>query len=92
LRIDGGKTRDFNLMVRKGPKPSRMLRVEGRFSETLHAGKRPSPCMHMPRRLQCCLMKRVLQLAPASLAWRTVTGSAAVRVAAQQALWMEIPA
>jgi hypothetical protein len=36
--------------------------------------------------------EEVLQLEPGSLAWRTVTGSAAVRIAAEQALWMEIPA
>lgn len=33
-----GKTRDFNLMVRRGTKPSRMARVDGRFSETLSGG------------------------------------------------------
>jgi environmental stress-induced protein Ves len=86
-----GKTRDFNLMVRRGPKPSRMLRVKGRFAETLHAGTTIAVYAH-DSAVTVLLDEEVLQLAPASLAWRRVTDSAAVRVAAQQALWMEIPA
>jgi environmental stress-induced protein Ves len=86
-----GKTRDFNLMVRRGAQPSRMLRVEGRFAETLHAGTTIAVYAHASA-ATVLLDEEVLQLSPASLAWRTVTGSAAVRVAAQQALWIEIPA
>jgi environmental stress-induced protein Ves len=86
-----GKTRDFNLMVRRGPKPSRMLRVEGRFSETL--GARTTIAVYAHSSAATVLFdEEALQLAPASLAWRHVTGSAAVRIAAEQALWMEIPA
>lgn len=84
-----GKTRDFNLMVRKGPKPSRMLRVDGRFSETLHAGSTVAVYAHSSA-ATVLFDEEALQLAPASLAWRVVTASAAVRVAGQ-ALWMEIP-
>ena len=86
-----GKTRDFNLMVRRGAQPSRMLRVEGRFAETLHAGTTIAVYAHGSA-ATVLLDEEVLQLAPASLAWRRVTASAAVRIAAQQALWMEIPA
>lgn len=86
-----GKTRDFNLMVRRGSEPSRMVRVEGRFSETLHAIKTIAVYAHEST-ATVLFDEEVLQLEPASLAWRTVTGSAAVRVAAQGALWMEIPA
>lgn len=86
-----GKTRDFNLMVRRGPKPSRMVRVAGRFSETLHARTTIAVYAHTSA-ATVLFDEETLQLAPGSLAWRTVTGSAAVRVAAQQALWMEIPA
>jgi environmental stress-induced protein Ves len=86
-----GKTRDFNLMVRRGSKLSRMLRVDGRFSETLHAGTTIAVYAHASA-ATVLLDEETLQLAPATLAWRTVAGSAAVRVAAQQALWMEIPA
>ena len=86
-----GKTRDFNLMVRRGPKPSRMLRVDGRFAETLNAGTTIAVYAHASP-ATVLLDEEVLQLAPASLAWRRVAGSAAVRVAATQALWMEIPA
>jgi hypothetical protein len=86
-----GKTRDFNLMVRRGPKPSRMVRVEGRFSETLQA--RTTIAVYANQSAATVLFgDEALQLAPASLAWRTVAGSAALRIAAQQALWMEIPA
>jgi uncharacterized protein len=86
-----GKTRDFNLMVRRGAESSRMVRVEGRFAETLHAMKTIAVYAHRSG-ATVLFDEEVLQLEPASLAWRTVTGSAAVRVAAQGALWMEIPA
>lgn len=85
-----GKTRDFNLMVRRGPKPSRMQRVEGRFAETLHAGITIAVYAHQSA-VTVLFDEETLQLLPASLAWRTVAASAAVRVAGQ-ALWMEIPA
>jgi len=78
-------------MVRRGAKPSRMRRVEGRFAESLQGGTTIAVYAHTsPATL--LFDEETLQLAPASLAWRTVRGSAAVRVAAQQALWMEIPA
>ena len=86
-----GKTRDFNLMVRRGSEPSRMVRVKERFSETLHAIKTIAVYAYGSR-ATVLFDEEVLQLEPASLAWRTVTGSAAVRIAAQNALWMEIPA
>ncbi len=86
-----GKTRDFNLMVRRGSEPSRMVRVKERFSETLHAIKTIAIYAYGSR-ATVLFDEEVLQLEAASLAWRTVTGSAAVRVAAEQALWMEIPA
>lgn len=86
-----GKTRDFNLMVRRGSEPSRMVRVESRFSETLNAIKTIA-VYSCGSRATVLFDEEVLQLEPASLAWRTVTGSAAVRIAAQGALWMEIPA
>jgi environmental stress-induced protein Ves len=86
-----GKTRDFNLMVRRGGKPSRMVRVEGRFSETLDAMKTIAIYAYGSS-ATVLFDEEVLQLEPASLAWRMVAGSAAVRIAAQGALWMEIPA
>lgn len=86
-----GKTRDFNLMVRRGKEPSRMIRVQGRFSENLNAMKTIAVYVYGAS-ATVLFDEEVLQLEPASLAWRTVTGSAAVRIAAEQALWMEIPA
>ncbi|WP_431098155.1 HutD/Ves family protein [Polaromonas aquatica] len=86
-----GKTRDFNLMVRRGSGASRMVRVEGRFSETLDAMKTIAIYAYKSR-ATVLFDEEVLRLEPATLAWRTVTGSAAVRVAAQGALWMEISA
>jgi uncharacterized protein len=86
-----GKTRDFNLMVRRSRQPSRMVRVRGRFSETLNAIK--TIAIYAYGSSSTVLFdEEILRLEPASLAWRTVTGSAEVRVAAEQALWMEIPA
>ena len=86
-----GKTRDFNLMVRRGPKPSRMARIDGHFSETLADGTTIAVYAHASE-ATVLFDEEALQLAPASLAWRTVKGRAVVRLAAQQALWMEIPA
>ena len=86
-----GKTRDFNLMVRRGGEPSRMVRVEGRFSETLDAMKTIAVYAYGST-ATVLFDEEVLQLEPASMAWRMVAGSAAVRVAAQGVLWMEIPA
>lgn len=86
-----GKTRDFNLMVRRGSEHSRMVRINGRLSETLDATKTIAVYAYGSR-ATVLFDEEVLQLEPASLAWRTVTGSAAVRIAAQGALWMEIPA
>jgi len=85
-----GKTCDFNLMVRRGSKPSRMLRIEGRFAETLHGGTTIAVYAHESA-ATVLFDEETLQLAPGSLAWRRVSGSAAVRVAARLALWMEIP-
>ena len=86
-----GKTRDFNLMVRRGSEPSRMVRVEGRFSDTMNAMKTIAVYAYESS-ATVLFDEESLQLLPASLAWRTVTGNAAVRIAAQGALWMEIPA
>ena len=66
-----------------------MRRVEGRFAETLHAGITIAVYAHQSA-VTVLFDEETLQLLPASLAWRTVTASAAVRVAGQ-ALWMEIP-
>lgn len=86
-----GKTRDFNLMVRRRSQPSRMVRVQGRFSENLDAMKTIAVYAYGSR-AAVLFDEEVLQMEPASLAWRTVTGSAVVRIAAESALWMEIPA
>ncbi|MEO6017483.1 MAG: HutD family protein [Polaromonas sp.] len=86
-----GPTQDFNLMVRKGPVPSRMHRVNESFSATVDAPETIAIYAHVSG-ATVLFESEILQLPAGNLAWRTVTGRAAVRITAPWALWMEIPA
>lgn len=86
-----GRTQDFNLMVRKGRAPSRMVRVSESLVVTVNATK--TIAVYVINTGATLLFdNESTHLPAASLAWRTVTGNATLRVTAQQALWMEIPA
>jgi hypothetical protein len=86
-----GKTQDFNLMVRKSRAASRMVRVLESFSVTVCAPKTIA-IYAMNTGATVLFNDESLLLPPASLAWRTVTETAELRVTAAQALWMEIDA
>ena len=90
-RLIDGRTQDFNLMVRKGRAPSRMHSVRGSLSATVDAPETIAVYAHETG-ATVLFDDEILPLPPASLAWRTVTGRATVRITARHALWMEIPA
>jgi environmental stress-induced protein Ves len=86
-----GPTQDFNLMVRRGPLPSRMLRLRDGYVATIDAPKIIA-IYAMDTRASVQFHDEVaLQLPAATLAWRVLSRPARVQVTAQQALWMEIP-
>lgn len=98
-----GQTQDLNLMVRKNATPSRMMRIAGDFSIAISAPQTlaiynpasPSDYTNLANRSGEATVRfddEVLQLPPASLAWRHIDEKCLVHVSATQILWMEIPA
>lgn len=90
-RLLDGQTLDFNLMVRQGCGPSRMVRVSGSLLVAVDAPKTIA-VYAMNTGASVLFDDEKLVLPAHSLAWRTVTVNATLRVNAAQALWMEIPA
>ena len=90
-RLLDGKTIDFNLMLRQGLGPSRMVRVSGSLSATVITPKIIA-VYAMNTGASVLFDDESLDVPAHSLAWRTVTVNATLRVNAAQALWMEIPA
>jgi uncharacterized protein len=90
-RLLDGQTLDFNLMLRQGSGPSRMVRVSGSLVVTLDAPKTIA-VYAMNTGASVLFDGESLDLPAHSLAWRTVTSNATLRVNAAQALWMEISA
>jgi uncharacterized protein len=90
-RLLEGKTLDFNLMLRQGSGPSRMVRVSGSLAVALNAPKTIA-VYAMATGASVLFDDEKLALPAHSLAWRTVAVNAKLRVNAAQALWMEIPA
>lgn len=87
-RLLDGPTQDFNLMVRSGCLPARMVRVQGRAQELAHASKMIA-VYAISTRASIEFNNQVLEVAPATLVWRHVTKAATVRIACADALWME---
>jgi uncharacterized protein len=87
----GGKTLDFNLMLRQGHGAARMVRVGGGLSATVNTPKIIA-VYAMSTGASVLFDDEKLNLPAHSLAWRTVTVNATLQVNAAQALWMEIPA
>ena len=85
-----GKTQDFNLMLRQGGGPSRMRRVSDSLLVIVDAPKTIA-VYAMNTGASVLFDDEKLDLPAHSLAWRTVTNKATLRVIAAQALWMEIP-
>jgi uncharacterized protein len=90
-RLLDGQTLDFNLMLRQGSGASRMLRVSGSLLVTLDAPKTIA-VYAMDTGASVLFDGEKLALSAHSLAWRTVTSHATLRVNAAQALCMEISA
>jgi environmental stress-induced protein Ves len=90
-QLISGPTQDFNLMVRDGGLPARMLRVHGNFHTAVNAMKTVA-IYTIDSRASVRFNAEDLYLPPATLVWRRVSKSATVEVRAPHALWMEVSA
>lgn len=88
--LKNGPSQDFNLMVRKGAQPSRMVRVLERYSNTVNAPKTIA-VYAMGTGANVEFNDEKVHLPPGTLVWRSVTKKSIVRIVAAHALWMEIP-
>jgi uncharacterized protein len=86
-----GRTQDFNLMVRRGSTPARMLRINVPTSFVLGAPKIIA-VYAMNTGASVLFDSKLVQLSPQSLAWASAPAGARVEIVAEQALWMEISA
>jgi uncharacterized protein len=85
-----GRTQDFNLMVRRGSAPARMLRINAFTNFVLDAPKIIA-AYAMNTGATVLFDSKLMRLPPQSLAWASLPAGASVEVVAEQALWMEIP-
>jgi environmental stress-induced protein Ves len=85
-----GRTQDFNLIVRRGSTPARMLRINVPTSFVLGAPKIIAVyAMNMGASVQ--FDSKLMQIPPQSLVWASLPSGARVEVVSENALWMEIP-
>lgn len=87
--LQGGPTRDFNLMVRDACLPARMARVRGTVHELAHASKIVA-VYAVDTGASIQFNTEELYVPPATLVWRTVTKAATVQIVCANALWMEL--
>ena len=86
-----GRTEDFNLMVRRGSTPARMLRIHSPNNCVLDAPKTIAVyAMNTVATVQ--FGSKSVRLLPQSLAWASLPAGTRVEVVSENALWMEIPA
>lgn len=85
-----GPSQDFNLMVRKGAQPSRMVRVRDHYNSTIDAPKFIA-VYAAETGVSVEFNQELVYVPPATLLWRSVSKKAVVRISGAQALWMEIP-
>jgi environmental stress-induced protein Ves len=85
-----GRTQDFNLMVRRGSTPARMLRINAPTNFVLGAPKIIA-VYAMNTETNVLFDSKLMQIPPQSLAWACVPAGAGVEVVSENALWMEIP-
>ena len=90
-RLLEGETQDYNLMLRQGRGRARMVRVSSSLPIAVDAPKTIA-VYAMNTGASVLFDDEKLDLPAHSLAWRTVTVNATLRLSAAQALWMEIPA
>jgi environmental stress-induced protein Ves len=85
-----GRTQDFNLMVRRGSAPARMLRINAPTNFVLNAPKTIAAyAMNTGASVQ--FDSKNLHIPPQCLAFATVHAGAQVKLVGENALWMEIP-
>jgi environmental stress-induced protein Ves len=85
-----GPTQDFNLMVRRGSTPARMLRINVSTSFVLGAPKIIA-VYAMNTGVSVQFDSKLMQIPPQSLVWASLPSGARVEVVSENALWMEIP-
>ena len=85
-----GQTQDFNLMVRRGSTPARMLRINVPTHMTPDAPKIIA-AYAINTGASVLFDTQTMHIPPQSLGWTTVPAGARVQIVAEQALWMEIP-
>jgi uncharacterized protein len=85
-----GRTQDFNLMVRRGSTPARMLRINTPTKFVVDAPKIIAVyAMNIGASVQ--FDSKLMQIPPQSLVWASLPSGARVEVVSENALWMEIP-
>ncbi len=87
-RLMDGPTQDFNLMLRDGCLPGRMVRIRGSAQELAHASKMIA-IYAVSTGATIDFNGQGLSVPPATLVWRQVTKAATVRIQCEHALWME---
>lgn len=85
-----GPSQNFNLMVRKSPQASRMVRMMEHYSHTVDAPKTVA-VYAMQTGVNVEFNQEKVYVPPATLLWRSVSKKAVVRISGAAALWMEIP-
>jgi len=89
-RLINGHTRDFNLMVRRGSAPSRMVRVAESFVSETFAPKIIA-IFAMDTWVNVLFDDESVRVPPHTLVWTTAEPGQSIRVQCSQALFIEIP-
>lgn len=86
--LTDGPTLDFNLMVREGCLPARMVRVRGEHHDLAHASKTIA-IYAVDSGASVRFNDEDLYIPPATLVWRSLTKAATVHIRSPHAMWME---
>lgn len=89
-RLIDGPTQDFNLMVRRGSTPSRMVRVTESFA-SLIAAPTTIAIFAMDAGASVLFEHESMSISPQTLVWTAAGPSQSVRIQSSRALYMEIP-
>lgn len=85
-----GRTQDFNLMVRRGSTPARMLHIHSSKNFVVDAPKIIA-VFALKTEATVQFDSKLARMPPQSLAWASVPAGTRVEVVSENALWMEIP-
>ena len=87
-RLIDGPTQDFNLMLRSTCLPARMVRIQGRTQELVHASKMIAVyAIHSGASIE--LNGQSLTVPAATLVWRHIRKPATLQIQGENALWMQ---